>query len=149
MKKLLLQVIAACSLLLTVSQVEAKTFGGFKKNDKFSLKLDYFTSLKEVGTVFTDKQPIPAGVPKFKPGSKVEFTIGKKGQLTAKGMSIPFKGVDTLVRIGDVLYESPEDMARIGKSAKGKPVMLGIDFKRTEVKAGVTTTYRVYYSFVK
>ena len=89
-------------------------------------------------------------------GSKVEFTIGKKGQLTAKGLSLPFKAVDKVVRIGDVLYEAApkngypySDTGRLGKSATGKPRTLGLDFAKTEVKAGITTTYHVYYSFVK
>jgi hypothetical protein len=156
MKNLLLKTIAICAILLPVNQAGAKNYGGFKPGETFTLKLDYRTSVKAVGTLVTDKQPIPAGIPNFKVGSKVEFTIGKNGQLTAKGLSMPFKEVDKVIRIGDVLYlAAPKngypfgDTGRLGKSAAGKPRTLALDFAKTEIKAGVTTSYRVYYSFVK
>lgn len=156
MKSLLIRSIACCAVLLPLATAQAKTYGGFKPGDTFNLKLDYRTSIKEVGSVVTDKQPIPAGIPKFKVGATVKFTIGKKGQLTAKGLSMPFKEVDAVIHPGDVIYLAPPkngypfgDTGRLAKSAAGKPVSLGLDFAKTEITGGVTTTYHVYYSFVK
>ena len=91
MKQLLLQTIACCAILLPFSQVEAKTFGEFKPGKAFTLTVDQVISVKTVGFTYNTKAAIPAGVPKFKKGQKVKFKIGKKGQLTAKGLSIPYK----------------------------------------------------------
>ena len=91
MKKLLLQTLACCAVLLPFSQVEAKTFGGFKPGKTFKLKVTEVISSKSVGTKIIKKAPIPSSIPKLKKGTTIRFKIGAKGQLTAKGLSIPFK----------------------------------------------------------
>ncbi|MDB6078504.1 MAG: hypothetical protein JWO82_2251 [Akkermansiaceae bacterium] len=66
------------------------TFGGFAKGAKFSLNVTDFDSSSITGQVTTNPAPIPAGVPKFKVGQKVSFTIGPKGELTGTGFKILF-----------------------------------------------------------
>lgn len=155
MKQLLLQTIACCAVLLPFAQAEAKTYGGFKPGDKVTFTVNYRVSSKTVGGITQAKVPVPAGMPDFKLGKKITFTIGPKGQLTAKGMSLPFKGVDTTSNHGYVrnLYELPPkknypfgDSGNLDKKANGKPVGLSLNFSKVTISGGVTTDQRVFYA---
>ncbi|MEO5914370.1 MAG: hypothetical protein ABIS50_09070 [Luteolibacter sp.] len=93
MKTISLQLLLLCGSLLTVTQAQAggpvsKTFGGFAAGKKFTLTVQEATSTKSVGTNVDNKVPVPEGIPKFKVGQKIAFTIGKKGELTGPNFSI-------------------------------------------------------------
>ena len=68
MKQLIFKAIACCTILLPLSTHEAKTYGGFKPDDTFTLKLDYRTSIKQVGIVITDPTTDPSRHPEFQGG---------------------------------------------------------------------------------
>lgn len=155
MKPFILQCLACAAVLLPFTQAEAKTFGGLTTGKTFTFTVNYRTSSKTTGMVTTDNVAIPEGIPKFKLGSKVTFTIGKKGELTAKGMSLPFKGVDTVTNPGreSNLYELPPkkgypfgDSGSLAKIGSKKPVGLSLSFNKIITTAGVSTHHRVFYA---
>jgi len=85
---------AACVLTLGAGTANAggpvsKTFGGFKPGAKFTLKVTKIESTK-LEMFVTKKCPIPKGVPNFKKGQKVTFTVGKKGEWTGPGINLAF-----------------------------------------------------------
>lgn len=93
MKTILLPVAIAVTSLFSLPSVEAqeKSFGGFKPNYKFTLRVQNVVSIKSQGLVVQPvKAPIPKGLPKYKKGQKVKFKIGNKGELIAKGTNLPF-----------------------------------------------------------
>ena len=157
MKQLLLQTIACCAVLLPFSQAEAKTYGGLVPGQKFTFTVNYKTSSKTVGAVTKEDVAVPAGIPDFKPGSKVTFTVGPKGQLTAKGMSLPFKKVDTKTNPGResnlyILPPPPDspypfgDTGSLAKTGTTKPVGLSLSFNKIIVTGGKSAHHRVFYA---
>lgn len=99
MKKLLLQTIALCALMFPIAQSEAATPGGLKPGTTFKLTVTTRSSIK-VAQFETDMHaPIPSGIPNFKKGQLVRFTIGSNGQLKADQMSIPIVRSDSLSNI--------------------------------------------------
>lgn len=152
MKSLLIRSIACCAVLFPLV-TQAKTYGGFKPGDKFTFTVNYRASNKTVGTVTKENVPVPAGLPDFKLGKKVTFTIGPKGQLTAKGMSLPFTGTDTTTGHKRVLFVGPPksnypfgDSGTVDLKPNGKPVGLSLSFSKITVSGGVTTDQRVFYA---
>jgi hypothetical protein len=149
MKQLLLQTIACCAVLLPFSQLEAKSYGGFKPGKTFTMKVTERITAKNIGTKVVKNVPVPAGVPNYKKGQKVKFTIGAKGQLIAKGMSIPFKedGVTANVYNKVVTTGAPKaDTGEVFKNAKNKPIATALMFTRTKVDGFSTSVTTVTYS---
>lgn len=148
MKQLLLQTIACCAVLLPFSQLEAKTYGGFKPGKSFTMKVTEKITAKNVGTKVVKNVPVPAGVPNYQKGQKVKFTIGAKGQLIAKGMSIPFKsdGGSANVYNKTVTTGAPKsDTGEVFKSSTNKPTGVALMFNRTTVSmTGATVTTVTY-----
>lgn len=148
MKKLLLQMIVCGAALLPLSQVHAATYGGYAPGKKFTLTV----KVKEAASLTLGgrpkKVPVPAGVPDFKVGQKVVFTIGAKGQLTAKGLSLPFKqdaGNANVYYINPSRTHPQGDIAQIFKSETGKPLEGALTFFRVKPTSFTTTT--VIYTF--
>jgi hypothetical protein len=136
---------------MPLSQAEAatKNFGGFKPGKTFTFTVREIVSIKAVGFAKPVKAPIPAGVPKLKKGQKVKFTIGKKGELTAKGISIPFKAdggsanVYSFIKTG----ASPAtNTAQVFKTPAGKPTNVALSFIRAKYAGFSTTTNTVTYT---
>ncbi len=96
MKTLLLPLAVCCAALLPFAQVNAanpadvKLYGGFPKGMTFTFKVMNVTSAKADIIRGTIKASVPNGIPKFKKGQNVTFTIGTKGALTGPGFSISF-----------------------------------------------------------
>jgi hypothetical protein len=90
MRTLLIKTLAFAAILLPLTASAAK-YGDFAVGQKFTLKVIKVTSTEKTGYFGTaTKAPVPATLPKFKKDALIAFTIGKNGQLTAKGLSIPF-----------------------------------------------------------
>jgi hypothetical protein len=150
MKQLLLQTIACCAVLLPFSQLEAKTYGGFKPGKTFTMTVEEKITAKTVGTKVLKNVPVPAGVPNYKKGQRVKFTIGAAGQLTAKGMSIPFKedGGSANVYNKVVTTGAPKaDTGEVFKTATNKPTNVALMFNRTTVSLSGATVTTVTYTF--
>lgn len=125
---------ALCAALASTATVQAKTYGGYKPGRTFELKVVERSSVKKTAFDKDKNQPIPSGIPNFKKKQVVKFTIGKKGQLTAKGMSI---GYETKISRGNY-YESGESSyskdynAYVYKRAGNyKPRIVVLTFKKT------------------
>ena len=155
MKHILLPILVCCGALLPFSQVRAaepKTFGGFTAKQKFSFKVDIAASLKTVG-LKVSKAPIPDGIPKFKVGQKVTFTIGSKGELTGPGFSIPFfkKGTSATANgytnVTPGYTKSPIVAIVLKDSVNGAPAHVNIIFSKYSVKGTTVTTNSVTYDF--
>jgi hypothetical protein len=134
MKTFLLPAIIAIAALMPFQQSEAAKFGGFKSGHKFNLKVEEVISVKTTGLFGKPtKVPIPSGLPKFNKKQKVTFKIGKKGELTAKGISLPFTtdGGTSNVYNKVVTGTSPKtDTAIIYKGADNKATGAALTFIR-------------------
>ena len=150
MKQLLLQSIACCAVLLPFSQAQAKTYGDFAPGKTFTYTVDQVISVKAVGFSTAVKAAVPADVPKLRKGQRVKFTIGARGQLTATGLSIPFKSdggsanVYSKVTVGLV---TKADTGEVFKSPQNKPTGVVLNFVRTKYAGFSSTVNTVTYSF--
>ena len=147
MKKLLLQMIVCGAALLPFSQIQAATYGGWAPGKKFT----FTVKEKESASLTLGGKPkmvaVPAGVPNFKKGQKVVFKIGSKGQLTAPGMSLPFKsdaGSANVYYIEPSRSHPQADIGQVFKDSTGKPNSVALSFFR--VKPGTFTTTTVVYT---
>ena len=150
MKQLLLQTIACCAVLLPFSQLEAKTYGGFKPGKTFTMTVEEKITAATIGTRVAKNVPVPNGVPNFKKGQKVKFTIGAGGQLTAKGMSIPFKSDGGSANVYNKVVTSGAPQADTGevfKTATNKPTNVALMFSRTKIDGFNTSVTTVTYTF--
>ncbi|MEO5715845.1 MAG: hypothetical protein ABIT37_20365 [Luteolibacter sp.] len=155
MKHLLLKLLVCSAALLPVAQAQtpaAKTYGGFTPGAKFTLKVSKVTSTKLQNFVST-KCPIPTGIPKFKKGAKVVFTVGKKGEWTCSGMSLPFVKdngpSNNYVKHSSTNFNDDEaDVFKdTAKKAVGADIFL---YKETHGSLGtIPVVYTVKYNFSK
>jgi hypothetical protein len=151
MKTLLLPAIAAFFLLpIHSADAKGKTFGGFKANYKFNLKVEEVISFKSTG-IFgkPQKAPIPNGVPKYKKGQKVKFKIGNKGELIAKGASIPFLsdgGTSNVYNKVSTGTNPKTDTATVYKDADNKASGAALSFIRISGSPFNLTTYTLTYT---
>lgn len=116
--------------LLPLAQAQAggpasKTFGGFSAGKKFTLTVQSYTSSQSVGTKNKLFVPIPTGIPNFKKGQAVKFTIGTKGQLIAAGFSMPILStsatINSYAKLPNLSSLSPNG-AGVYKNGTGTPV---------------------------
>lgn len=81
MKQILFAVGLLCATLPV--NASAKEYGDFTPGQTFTLTV-VDKSSKRYTFWDTDKVSVPGDVPNYAVGSKVKFTIGKRGQLTAR-----------------------------------------------------------------
>lgn len=96
MKTTLHPIIGICATLLPFTQLQAAEshstkFGGFEAGKKFTLTVSDRTSVRTNGRKVTKGVPVPAGIPDFRVGHDVNFTIGASGQLKGSGFSIVYR----------------------------------------------------------
>lgn len=130
MKKLIVQFVVLCGALLPLTQAQAggpasKNFGGFSPGKRFTMTVESVTSSQSIGKKSKTSVPIPTGIPSFKKGQTVKFTIGKKGELTAPGFSIPLLNssarINSYAKLPNINSLSPNG-AGVFKDSSGKPV---------------------------
>ncbi len=155
----LLKTIMFCAVLLPLSQVQAagapgKTYGGFASGKKFKFTVSEVISAQATLTGASKKVPVPKGIPKFKKGQKVQFKIGKKGQLTGPGFQLPFKsdGGSANVYVTVVTKKNPKGNVGTvykGQTKKGaiKPTGVALSFFKTTGSGFGTKITSVYYIF--
>jgi len=68
-----------------------RRLGGLSPKQNFTLTVEDRQSFETKGKNTVQVFSIPAGIPDFKVGQKVKFTIGKKGQLQGPGFSLLFE----------------------------------------------------------
>ena len=143
MKHLLLCLATACAV---AAPVQAKTYGGFKPGKTFTFTVTARSSTKQVDLNPSVNVPVPAGVVKLGLGSKVRFTIGRKGQLEFKKSSFPYDSSGAEY----VQYVRPpknglSQSGTIYKSKKGKPVGASLNFLKIITNGASRTVYAVDY----
>ncbi len=152
MKTLIIPTIVA-ALLFPIQTLEAKgkkTYGGFKKNYKFSFKVEEIVSSSTTLTGIIKKAKIPRGVPKYRKGEKVKFKILNKGTLKAKkGLRIPFTadgGSSNVYNKTSTGNNPKTDTATVFKGADGKASGAALNFIRVTGKALSLKTYSLTYT---
>lgn len=131
MKTISLQLILLCGSLLSATHAQAATFGGFASGKKFTFTVQEAKSSQTIGTKVKANVPVPEGIPKFKKGQKVTFTVGKKGELTGPGFSIAFLNSSTnansYAKLPSSKTVSPNGAA-VFKDKSGKPLAATLTF---------------------
>ncbi|GAA5123027.1 hypothetical protein JIN84_10855 [Luteolibacter yonseiensis] len=163
MKTLITSLIIAGGALLPATQIhaapasqsvsaasKAKTYGDFAVGQKFTLTVTEALAVKGGLTGTPKKTSIPSGVPKFKKGQKVKFTIGSKGELKGPGFTIKFESPSALA---NAYINKPKkgstalnaDAAVVRKNSLKKPVFAELSFFKTTGSGLKTTVYSVTY----
>ena len=152
MKKLLLQLIVCATALLPFTQAQAagaKRYGDFLPGKTFSLKVTNVTSAKASVTGGTVKSPIPSGIPKFKKGQKVTFTIGAKGELKGPGFSTTFStgSITSNSYVDKQSGNTLPDQAIVFKNFKKQPEGVNLTFNKVNISGFSSTVHLVNYTF--
>jgi hypothetical protein len=160
MKTLLTSLIIAGGALLPATQIQAapaskdvsfaaKKYGDFAVGQTFTLTVTEAVAVKASLTGSPTKTSVPSGVPKFKKGQKVKFTIGSKGELKGPGFSLKFKSPSPTA---NVYYNAPKkgstlsgDVAAVRKNSLKKPVFADLSFFKSTGSGLKTTVYTVTY----
>ncbi len=124
----------------------AKMYGGFTPGYKFTLRV----TDKEIIRVAGD---VPNEVPNFKEDTKIKFTIGKKGQLTAREkLYIPLENGS---QDGNVYEKFGSNLTKltstayIDKNGSGNPVKGKLTFTITSFDNIFPLRYQVIYTLRK
>ena len=151
MKTITLQFLILCGSLITMVSAQdvnpvSKTYGGFAVGKKFTLTVQTANSSKSVGTDVETKVPIPEGIPRFKVGQKVTFTIGRNGELTGPDFSIAYLNstsiANSYAKQPTQKTASPVSGA-VFKDSSGKPIATTITFYQYRV-----TNYKLSVNLV-
>ena len=144
MKKLLLHALALLTALLPLQVAQAApsepaVYGGFEVGKTFTYRVTSVFSYTNQGGVNV-AVPIPKGLPVYTVGQEVTFTIGKKGEIIAPGVKIPFMsdgGTSNLY-----LKNPKKGKAIVFKSlTTGEPMSVTLDyqvFKKSKTGSGIT-----------
>lgn len=125
--------------------------GGFAPGTTFKFKVVYLYSSKGPAADPTAQvpAPVPAGIPKFKMGETVKFTIGKKGQLTGPGFSMKFvtdEKFSYAYSAKNRLSPANPITAHVDKNKKNKPTAVGLNFFKSTTTGTDDTLNTVYYA---
>lgn len=150
MKQLLVKAIACAAVLLPLSTVQAKTYGGWEPGKTFKFKVTEKISVKADLTNKPVKCPVPNGIPNYSKGDTIKFTIGPKGQLQGPdGLVLPFKQDGGSANVYETHATKTNPHANVGqvfKDAKNKPTAVTLEFFKVKIAGFSTTTYTVSYA---
>ena len=138
MRKSLLHVVACCIALLPLARADAAPYGGLGPGKSFTLTVTERVSTRKLNDGKTKNAAVPEGIPDYKIGQKVEFTIGKNGKLTAKGLSLPFKSANSSTNRYDKPASNETNTAGVTKNAKGKPTAVALKFTSNRLRVQPT-----------
>lgn len=152
--KNIIKLVALAAALLPLGQLQAKTFGGFAPKKTFTMKV----ATKFVAKTNLNGQsvvvPVPKGMLDLTVGQTVKFTIGAKGQLTAKRLEIPFKPRVTVEMANDYDNQPAKPTSQsfgnatygqIYKNSKGEPISGKLAFYKKEGKGLKEASFAVVY----
>ena len=147
--KIPIQSLLICgAALLPLSSLQARTFGGFEPQKKFKLTVTKVTSVKRTGSTVEAGAAIPAGIPNYRLAQRVKFTIGNRGELTARGLNLAFKnGNRNVNNYLNPVSASSLDAQGAGcfKTATGQPASMLITYQKVEGTGSSITIYNVSY----
>ena len=119
-----------CGAFALPSSVQAggpasKTFGDLRAGQKFTFTVQSVISSQSFGNKKKATVPVPDGIPAFKTGQRVKFVIGRKGELTGPGFSIPLLGtspsINSYAKLPDQSSPSPNG-GGVSKNSAAMPV---------------------------
>ena len=138
--------------LLPFSTLQALPYGGLVPQKKFTLTVTKVTSVFQDGSTTQTGVPIPAGMPSFRLGERVKFTIGRNGELTARGVNIAFKNANRMTNnYLDPVTPSHRilEAAGIFKTATGQPQTMALNYRKGELTATAVAISTVGYVLKK
>jgi hypothetical protein len=144
MKKLLIHAFALITALLPLQLTQAApqppaVYGGFEVGKTFTYRVTSVFSYTNQGGVNV-AVPIPKGLPVYTLGQEVTFTIGKKGELIAPGVKIPFMSDGGTSNT--YLKNPKKGKAIVFKSfSTNEPLNITLDyqvFKKSKTGSGIT-----------
>ena len=155
MKKLLLQLIVCATALLPFTQAQAadpagRNYYNLPPGTKFSLKVSSVVSTVAGLTGRPKITAVPTGIPKFKEGQLVKFTIGSRGELIGPGFSTSFRSAtaDTTIYTDKLVGIKLPDTAAVKTSATTKKaVYTQLAFHKVSGSAYSTKVNLVVYVF--
>ena len=152
--KNIIRIVAVAAALLPLGQLQAKTFGGFAPKKTFTMKVTTKFVAESPLNGPSVIVPVPKGMLDLTVGQTVKFTIGAKGQLTAKGLEVPFEPRSTLEMANDYdnqparpTTQSKKNAAYgvIFKNSKGEPVTAELKFYKRQGKGLKAASTAVVY----
>ena len=153
--KTLLKLSIGIVALLPFAQVQAapvggKLFGDFAPGKQFTLTVSDVTVVKATISGGNVVASVPKGVPNFKEGQTVKFTIGKKGELTGPGFSTSFRaGSGVSNAYADKVKRGSLQLADVGIVFKDgtslEPTGVNLTFYKITGSGFSTATYAVNY----
>lgn len=134
-----------CALVLWGgSQVQARNYDGLPPGKKFFKTVREKHSTTNKGMQIINNAPVPAGIPDFRVGQRVKFSIGTRGKLRVGGKSIAFQSANSAQNA----YANPPtpstpigDMAFVEKNARKRPTTVILGFSRTRNGSFTTVGY--------
>jgi hypothetical protein len=141
-------------VLLPATRLQAapasKKFGSLLPGKTFTFVVKERILVKTSRTKVVETKNPPKGIPNYAKGDKIKFTIDDKGQLTAKGLSMPFKTDPGTSNV----YVMPPAKGRtakantgmVYKNSKGQPVVVALSFFKVEISGYVPTFQSVDYT---
>ena len=124
-----------------------KTYGGFAPGKTFTFTVTERISTKTTGTTVVKKAAIPNGIPNYKKGQQVKFTIGDRGQLKAKGFTMKFKSDGgTANAYATTTTTTEPNVGLVYKTAKNKPTGVSLSFFKVSISGFTVSTNAVYYT---
>ena len=125
----------------------ATRFGGFAPGQSFTLSVITRHSSVSKGGKIIKQVSLPAGVPDFKVGQKVRFTIGGNGQLMADGFSIRFvAGIATSSNYSEGGNSTGSKLATVVRET-GNPVKARLTFRTVRFSKLTAVKNAVRYEF--
>jgi hypothetical protein len=123
MRTLIIKAIACFAALLPFTQVHAadpagRNYYNLTPGTKFTLKVTSVISTVAGLDGKAKRGPVPAGIPKFKKGDRVKFSIGSKGELKGPDFTTAFKtaSADTTVYADKIVGTKLPDSAAVKTS---------------------------------
>lgn len=135
------------------TQFKKGNFGGLNPGKKFSFNVEEAIFAKASLTGSGKIKKAPKGIPNYKKGQKIKFTIGKKGELIGPGfkMNLMKGGVSAVSNayssgVNKKSSNLTPNVAIVYKNSKGKPTAVALNFYKIDIKGFQTTTYTVTYA---
>lgn len=134
--KTLFTALIFCTALLPMAHSQTveparSTYGGFEPGKTFAFNVVKKVTTRTSGTDVTNGVPVPKGIPAYKKGERVKFTIGEKGQLITSEMSMKFDAkspaANMYVKLADA-NSGKRHVAIVYKTSGGKPKAVAINF---------------------
>lgn len=151
--------IALCAFFAPTHIAEAKkqpkppaVIGGFTVGDTFTFNVVVKQSSSLANGVTNANAPIPKGLPVFAMGQAVTFKIGKKGELLAPKVNIPFKYAVTGANgyLGKVTKAGPPPLATVVRDlVSGSPTRVELTYTQIKVNRRppyIGSTYSLTYT---